>query len=76
MTGTAMNNLKTDRRPIVEKCEGCDRAASEGEAKFCGAFAFPESKWRTGNCSMATHIKVESAKGDKVRVGQQKQKKR
>lgn len=75
MTGTAMNKLNADRRPIVEKCEGCDRVASEGAVKTCSSFAFPDTKWRMGNCSMATHIKVESAKGEKVRVGQQKQKK-
>ncbi len=76
MNAAAMNTLKADRRPIVEKCDGCDRVAKEGEGKTCTAFAFPETKWRLGNCSMATHIKVEAAKGEKVRVGQQKQKKR
>ncbi len=76
MNGTAMNTLNADRRPIVEKCDGCDRIAGEGDSKTCTAFAFPDTKWRLGNCSMATHIKVEAAKGEKVRVGQQKQKKR
>ncbi len=74
MNGATMNTLNADRRPIVEKCGGCDRIASETQT--CTAFAFPETKWRLGNCSMATHIKVESAKNEKVRVGQQKQKKR
>ncbi|UQZ87981.1 hypothetical protein C4J81_01610 [Deltaproteobacteria bacterium Smac51] len=75
MNGTAMNNVNVDHRPIVEKCSGCDRVASEGDTQTCTAFAFPDSKWRLGNCSMATHIKVEGGK-EKVRVGQQKQKKR
>lgn len=71
----ALNNL-SEHRPIAEKCQGCDRVDQSGEVKTCTAFAFPEAKWRMGNCSMATHIKVEAAKtGEKVRVGQQKQKK-
>lgn len=77
MNGTAINNIDVDRRPIVEKCDGCDRILAAGEIKTCSAFAFPDTKWRLGNCSMATHVKDESAKaGEKARVGQQKQKKR
>jgi len=76
MNGTAINTL-ADRRPIIEQCNGCDRVQSDGGSQLCSAFAFPETKWRLGNCSMATHIKVENAKGgEKQRVGQQKQKKR
>lgn len=75
-----MNNiaLKTsDRRPIVQQCVGCDRVAREEGGKHCSAFAFPDFRWRQGACSMATHIKVESPKvAEKVRVGQQKQKKK
>ncbi len=73
-----MNNVSQDRRPIVEKCVGCDRILkAEGDGQLCKAFANPEAKWRLGNCSMATHIKAEVAKGaEKTRVGQQKQKKR
>ncbi len=77
MNGTAINNVKVDRRPIVEKCDGCDRVLTEGDGKTCSAFAFPDTKWRLGPCSMATHVKTETAKsGEKTRVGQQKQKKR
>jgi len=73
----AINNVNIDRRPIVEQCAGCDRVLSEGETKQCSAFAFPDTKWRLGPCSMATHIKTDAGKaGEKVRVGQQKQKKR
>ncbi len=77
MNGTALNNVNLDRRPIIEQCNGCDRVSAEGDGKICSAFAFPDTKWRLGPCSMATHIKVETAKGaEKQRVGQQKQKKR
>jgi len=77
MNGTVINNVNIDRRPVVEQCVGCERILSAGESQTCSAFAFPDSKWRLGSCSMATHIKAEGGKaGEKVRVGQQKQKKR
>jgi hypothetical protein len=64
-------------RSIHEKCEGCDRTQTIDEKKYCSAFPDPASRWRIGNCNMATHIKVESTKDtSKVRVGQQKQKKK
>lgn len=73
-----MDTVSQDRRPIVEKCIGCDRILkAEGDNQLCKAFPYPEAKWRLGPCSMATHVKVEAAKAaEKTRVGQQKQKKR
>lgn len=41
---------------------------------FCTIYAFPATKWRNGNCPMATHLEIVEVKKDKVRVGQQKQK--
>lgn len=77
MNRATINVQNVDHRPVVEQCLGCDRISKESEGKLCSAFAFPASKWRLGACSMATHIKSESAKsGEKQRVGQQKQKKR
>jgi hypothetical protein len=64
-------------RPIVEKCEGCDRVREYADGRYCNQFPDPAAKWRLGVCNMATHIKVESKVADgKVRVGQQKQKKK
>lgn len=77
MNGTGINNGNVEHRAIVESCNGCDRILAGGADKTCSAFAFPDTKWRLGPCSMATHIKVETGKaGEKQRVGQQKQKKR
>jgi len=77
MNGAAINNVKIDRHPVVEQCDGCERIQSEGAGRICSAFAFPDTKWRLGTCSLATHVKAETAKaGEKQRVGQQKQKKR
>jgi hypothetical protein len=64
-------------RPIDVKCENCERILTVGEAKYCSVFPDPATKWRRGDCSMATHIKTDTKGADaKVRVGQQKQKKK
>lgn len=63
--------------PLIEQCQGCDRALVDGHQSICQVFPNPAIKWRLGPCVMATHIKAE-VKGDsaKARVGQQKQKKK
>lgn len=64
-------------KPIVEKCQGCDRAKPYTDGVYCLSFPDPEVKWRTGICAMATHIKLDAKGADaKVRVGQQKQAKK
>ena len=51
---------------IVEACQGCSRSAEYDTGWYCAACPEPSSKWKTGNCNMATHVKaatqVESAK--------------
>jgi len=75
MNAPALQTGASAARPVVEQCLGCDRIMKETER--CSAFAFPDAKWRLGPCSMATHIKADTAKGaEKVRVGQQKQKRK
>jgi hypothetical protein len=77
MNGPALQTGGSTARPVVEQCLGCDRILKETDGQRCSAFAFPDAKWRLGNCSMATHIKTDTGKStDKVRVGQQKQKKK
>ena len=78
MAKSGCNFLGGTCRAIVEKCDGCDRIITFGNNKYCAAFPDPNSRWRMGNCNMATHIKTEaaSAAASKVRVGQQKQKKK
>jgi hypothetical protein len=58
-----------DRSPIVEKCYGCGKTVTqtvmltgEVEVLFCGTYAMPETKWRIGNCPMATHLQKEIKK--------------
>ncbi len=63
--------------PIVEQCQGCERILTLTEGVFCAVAPDPAIKWRRGSCNMATHKKAGAKNGEaKVRVGQQKQKKK
>jgi hypothetical protein len=64
-------------KPILDKCDGCERILKQADQNYCLSFPDPAAKWRLGACGMATHAKTESKGGEtKVRVGQQKQKKK
>ena len=52
--------------PIVEQCEGCQKAQEFPSGVYCISFPEPAVKWRLGTCNMATHIKAEVKKGVKV----------
>lgn len=47
---------------IVEKCVGCNRV----EKDYCKAFICPETKWLTGDCTLASHIVYEVREVKKV----------
>ncbi len=67
-----MNNA-VDWKPVVEQCNGCENITDA----HCRIWITPSAKWRIGKCPSATHMKVEiKAPAGKVRVGQQKQKKK
>jgi len=68
-------------QPVIDKCLGEEEGESCGriENGYCKVYIFPEIKWKLGNCPMATHLKKkELGRGEqaKVRIGQQKQKRR
>lgn len=46
-------------KPVVEKCDGCERIVAVEADKFCRAYTDPSSKWRLGICNFATHAKPE-----------------
>lgn len=50
--------------PIVEQCEGCQKIKEFPAGIYCLSFPEPATKWRVGNCSMASHLKVSKAKGN------------
>ena len=46
-------------KPIIDKCEGCERIVEEDGVKHCRTYVNPEAKWRLGICNFATHQKPE-----------------
>lgn len=68
-----MDSAEVVQEPIVKKCEGC-AYIQDGH---CIPYIFPASKWRSGNCPLATHLtkKKETTEEKKNRVGQRKQRK-
>jgi hypothetical protein len=62
-----------EKKPVVENCQGCNNI----EGEVCRVWATPAAKWRLGGCPSATHVKRDIKEPEtKVRVGQQKQKKK
>jgi hypothetical protein len=41
---------------IVEQCVGCQKVKEFPAGTYCLIFPEPAVKWRTGKCSMATHL--------------------
>jgi hypothetical protein len=63
-----------NRSEICYCCEGCNRVT---ENFRCSVYLDPEVKWAHGGCALASHVfRAETTKHGKVRVGQQKQRKR
>ena len=74
-------SLGYECQPVIDKClEGEEGTSCEKiENGYCKVYIFPETKWRSGPCPMATHLeKKELSRREqmKTRVGQQKQRKR
>lgn len=44
---------------IIEKCEGCGKVLDVQAGQYCRVYPEPTSKWLTGNCPTATHVKKE-----------------
>jgi hypothetical protein len=53
-------------RPVIDKCEGCERVREFEEEKFCSSYPVPERKWTEGRCNFATHAKIAVRAGAKV----------
>lgn len=56
--------------------ESAPEFTTDDEACRCSVYFRPASWWRRGRCPMATHYNPEELVNKKVRVGQQKQKKK
>ena len=60
---------------ITEQCNGCQKVKEFPAGKYCLIFPEPSTKWRTGKCSMATHI-AKAAVQEQVKVNPLKASKR
>jgi len=75
--------LGADREPIVARCsttsaEGAILKCRKAKGDYCSVFVSPSAKWRLGDCPMADDFlrtKTQKKPAEKVRVGQQKQRK-
>jgi uncharacterized protein DUF6811 len=59
----------------VEACEGCGRSKEFTSGWFCTSFPEPATKWKNGNCNMATHVTAQIAT-NKVKINPLKASKR
>ena len=46
---------------IIEQCNGCKRTIAYSASTYCSACPDPKTKWKIGNCNLASHI-VAAAK--------------
>ena len=42
--------------PIVNRCQGCERAVAFPAGQYCSACPDPAAKWSARDCNLATHI--------------------
>lgn len=67
--------------PVIDRCKGTDDSAETAgrvctriNNGYCTAYYNPESKWVADrHCSLASNYETEYQRKEKVRVGQQKQ---
>jgi len=45
---------------IVEQCQGCNRGSEFSSGWFCTACPEPATKWKNGNCNMASHVSTKA----------------
>lgn len=46
-------------KPVIDKCEGCDRIIEVESSRYCRTYVDPEAKWKLGLCNFASHVKPE-----------------
>lgn len=69
-------HLLSLREPVHYCCEGCGKV-DPNDITLCSAYIKPHELWRMGGCFLATHVRKRvDEKVGKVRVGQQKQKRK
>ncbi|MEJ2040689.1 MAG: PxxKW family cysteine-rich protein [Desulfosarcinaceae bacterium] len=61
---------------IVEACKGCGRAAEIEAGWYCSACPEPSTKWKNGNCNLATHVTSNTGVSAKQKINPLKASKR
>lgn len=65
-----------DRQPIIEQCIGCNKVEADPDLpnnkstssyQKCLVYINPTSKWKLGNCNLASHITVEDTGPEKYK---------
>lgn len=44
---------------IIDKCESCNKITELSMGQYCKVYPDPASKWFSGNCPTASHIKKD-----------------
>jgi hypothetical protein len=81
---TVIEELRAAQQPIINRCKKVIEdeltICSRSDGEVCRAYAFPEAKWRSQDCPLADSflqtVAADDTPTEKVRVGQQKQKKK
>jgi len=60
---------------IIEKCKGCNRTAKYTLGWYCTACPDPSTKWKNGNCNLASHV-VSAASTVEMKINPLKASKR
>jgi hypothetical protein len=60
---------------VVEQCQGCNRGTEYASGWYCSACPEPQTKWKNGNCNLASHVSSASA-GSKTKINPLKASKR
>jgi hypothetical protein len=53
-------------RPVIDKCQGCERVQDFEGQGYCASYPAPASKWTLGRCNFATHVRAEARAQAKV----------
>lgn len=59
MVEAALKYSNGEFKPVIDKCDGCERVIEESGTQFCRTFLNPAAKWKLGICNFATHERPE-----------------
>ncbi len=47
---------------VVDNCNGCNRSIEFESGWYCSAFPEPATKWKNGDCNLASHTTDKTVK--------------